>query len=191
MFDWGTGCGVQLGWLQQLFGVRTSGQELMRGDADVARAELDKLGPKKGLSEAVCGGDGRELWHVGDASVDHVISNGAMDRLNAKEQCDLVLDHFFRILKKGGSMWIGFGAGGRNENKANELKQCLRQFNQKTEDTPSSGGFISRMFGGTRRSAQAKKKIIFEVVDEIDFFGTAEYWYKSGTKSFSILAVKA
>ena len=56
----------------------------------------------------VCWGDGSTLAHIPDASVDHVTSNAAVHHLRGATQCSLVLDYLLRILRPGGTLWIGW-----------------------------------------------------------------------------------
>ena len=68
------------------------------------------------MRQDVCHGDGSSLDHVPANSVDHVISNAAVYHLEMEVQCTLMLEHFLRIVRPGGSIWIGWsGAWGEQD----------------------------------------------------------------------------
>ena len=100
VFDWGAGCGWGLSWLEDAYGVATTGHDLFKSAVE----NIEKFTSAKN----VCHGDGSQLNHVPDNAVDHVIANGAVLHLLPSQQCRLMREHFLRIVRRGGSVWIGF-----------------------------------------------------------------------------------
>merc|ERR1712217_507735 len=57
---------------------------------------------------AVAEGSYRQAFSIlPDASVDHIISNGAIPNLRREHQCDFLRHAAFRILRPGGTVWLG------------------------------------------------------------------------------------
>ena len=159
VFDWGLGCGTAVGWLERIFSVRTTGHELVRSSARVAE---NVTGATK-----VCWGDGSTLAHIPDASVDHVTSNAAVYHLRGATQCSLVLDHLLRILRPGGTLWIGW--------------QLVEDKNDLHGATPF------RKEDWRQCMERAGNAVYFHMPDEAALFGDTEY---GRSTSFSVMAVK-
>ena len=159
VYDWGLGCGFAVGWLERLFAVRTTGHELSQAAAASAARRTGAAN--------VCWGDGTALAHVPDASVDHVTANAAVYHLRPEAQCALVLEHFLRILRPGGTLWIGWN-GSENDDDMHgaprfmepEWRRCLRR---------------------------AGDSIFLELPKEQRFFGDTEY---ARQQPFSVIVVK-
>ena len=163
MFDWGTGCGHALAWTERIFGVRTTGHELVAANAKEARRFTGV--------EKLCTSDGSDLSHLPDAYVDHVISNAAIIHLAERKQCALVVNDLLRILRPGGTMWLGWNAPDQSLFVSEKTwRKCL----ERVDDA-----------------------IIFDIVKEVTLFGTTEYFHEHGGSStvrfwprFSVFIVK-
>ena len=115
VFDWGAGCGWGLSWLEDAYGVATTGHELFKSGVE----NIERFTSAKN----VCHGDGARLDHVPDNAVDHVIANAAVYHLLPSQQCQLMRDHFLRIVRRGGSIWIGFN-GSESDNDMHGQVWC-------------------------------------------------------------------
>ena len=161
VFDWGFGCGHMLAWLQRLFGVRPAGHELSAAAARSAVRHTTN-------AETLCSGaSGTNLSHIPDASIDHVVSNAAVCHLPPDMVCSLMLDHFLRMVKPGGTVWLGWypptGCHQQKAMPAIEWDRCLKDAD-----------------------------VYFSTMREEELWGTTEYLHTwpPASKHYTLLVVK-
>jgi len=160
VFDWGAGCGHMISWLEQSFSMQTSGHEYTASAATYAKEHTN--------AGSLCSGDGSTLPHVPDNSLDHIVSNAAVYHLSAAQQCGLVRDEFMRILRPGGTVWLGW---------------------------MPTAEVVSDLHGSTDIGAagwakcldKAGDRLLYEVINEQAFFTISEY---DRQESNSVLVVK-
>ena len=100
-------------------------------------------------------------------SVDHVISNAAVYHLELDAQCTLMLKHFLRIVRPGGSIWIGWnGAFG---------------------DQDDSGNKWERDWAACLDRAPSSARIVYGFAKEQALFGENEHGYHN---TYSVFVVK-
>ena len=159
VFDWGAGCGHMLGWLERTFGVMSTGHEY--------HAALHEYAYRHTHAAKLCSGDGKTLAHLPDAYVDHIVSNAALYHLAPKDQCKIMLGDFLRILRPGGTVWIGWSGSEDDGEMHGQIRFSRHEWEKCLEGV-----------GGA---------ILYETFLEGDFFGTSEYLRK---QTFSVLVAK-
>lgn len=170
VLDWGAGCGHGLAWIAAEF--RTLGIAV-----DLLPSNLEWAMEYTPIIAAMSGGDYmRVLADIPDGSMDHVISNGVVANLLLAHQCRFVREQVFRVLRPGGTAWLGFLGISWNG-----LASCS-----------------TRMFW--RRCIRAHRGFAtFAIFDEVDVFGTSEHEVYSQNANdsvsskgaFSLFLVKA
>merc|ERR1712060_316785 len=106
LLDWGAGCGHGIAWLAAEAGVVGLAIDLMPKTVDWMLRRLP-------VAAAIAEASYRKAFRLlPDASVDHVISNAAVTNLRRKDQCALVRLEVLRVLRPGGTAWIGTWARG-------------------------------------------------------------------------------
>eukprot|EP01084_Bolivina_argentea_P097562 175386_1 len=127
VLDWGAGCGHQIFWLYQYFGAFGVGLDLIDGNKQYAMNTFHKNGP---LVE-YCSGDASDLSFLSNNSFQHIYSIAGVYHIEETDkQCSLILNHFIRLLKPGGTIWMGWNGADSGAMKMNDWEECLRKYDQ-------------------------------------------------------------
>jgi len=159
VFDWGAGCGHALGWLERCFGSRTTGHEL--------HGELLQSAAKYTSATQLCHGNGATLQHLPDSHLDHIISNAALYHLSPPEQCKLIVQDFLRILRPGGTIWVGWNGSEEDGDMHGQQRMTMHDWRLCLEKSPVP--------------------ILFDGLVEEHFFGVSEHNRK---QTYSLIIVK-
>ena len=127
LLDWGCGCGHQIFWLYQYYNIYGYGLDLISGNIQYASQNFynDGHGPMIGY----CSGDGTDLQYIDNNTFDYIVSIAAIYHLPNDKQCDLVLNHFLRIIKVYGKMWIGWNGVDHSIMTIDHWEDCLKNSN--------------------------------------------------------------
>eukprot|EP00408_Alexandrium_pacificum_P017176 CAMPEP_0171197550 /NCGR_PEP_ID=MMETSP0790-20130122/22470_1 /TAXON_ID=2925 /ORGANISM="Alexandrium catenella, Strain OF101" /LENGTH=184 /DNA_ID=CAMNT_0011662797 /DNA_START=1 /DNA_END=553 /DNA_ORIENTATION=- len=149
VLDWGAGCGHGLAWIAAELGILGIAIDMLAVNTVWATQHTPVVA-------SVASGDYTQAFSLlPDASIDHVISNGVVINLRPMHQCRMLHDQVLRVLRPGGTAWLGYlGISWKDQATRTLLAACLRD--------------------------QAGK-IAYSLVDELLTFGTMEHEvYASG-----------
>lgn len=97
VFDWGMGCGHEIDWLKR----QNPELTVLGNDRFPRNIQYAQQHTKV---DRVCAGDGRDLSHLADESIDVFTSHASLSELEPETHCH-VIRQAVRLLRPGGCAW--------------------------------------------------------------------------------------
>lgn len=108
--DWGAGCGHALDWIAGRRPFHAIGLDIVKENVAWAKQNMPHL-------DEFCATESADFKFIPNNSVDFFFSNAVLYHVPAKEQCALVRDEIFRILRVGRCSWHGWLGVARTREK--------------------------------------------------------------------------
>jgi len=100
VLDWGAGCGHYIENAARIRRFKPIGLDIVADNVKWGKTNLMYM-------HEFCMADGQDLSFISSNSVDAIMSNSALKSLKKNQQCELMKNHVFRVLRAGGCAWFG------------------------------------------------------------------------------------